>query len=567
MAASPAPRPVPGRKDTDGILSYYQSEDAGQTYTGADAEIEYERAHAHPMSTYTPANNNLHINTNTREYQQPSRRMSNASSTSSPSEYSPDTDRDEESNTKSFATSYSNSEPPPKASSQFLALRRQTTMSTLLEGGSGRRFGLGGAADIGLGLGLGFRAKVDQGKTSSSNAAPVRKASLKSRRGIDRPGSSSSIAPPPPDRDASQSQTYADMPTQPSTVAPLAPEKEKDEAYSPFSLPLSPRDLMSPQGPISPSPDVAHHRSSSDATTPNSATSSGSGSKSVKLRHTRKSSRNIGIVGTASGIAATHVHDYDYQHRSKSSESQDPLKSPIFQIPQSRSPSPKSAVSVSLSTRIQSQSPLHSPAGSVSGGTHMHASHKRGLSLKEEYISTMSVLGQEEEKDVRRGSSPVPHSGTKRPQTPPTKRSPPRRKPSPDTTISSSVSVSLANAYPSPPFSPDQPICVTAGPLPPPRPVFNSSPASILSQLPVPPRPPRVNSPALSTSSRSRGDVSSVKTLQVPGSSGLKSKTSNASFGSAGDARSASGSEKGDVVLLQCVFYSSFFSNSYCFGF
>jgi hypothetical protein len=377
---------------------------------------------------------------NTREHR---RRMSNASS---PSEYSPDTD--EESNSK-FSQSAATHK--PKTSSQDL--KRSTTPS---EGGSDKR------RLTTVDMKLGLQGKADQGKASGA----VRKGSVRLRRNTDR---LASTAPP----DASQ-KTYANL-TPPST-APLVPEKAYSEAIS--------QDHAS----------VGHNRSSSEAA--KSSTVS-------KLRHSRKSSRNIGIVGT-SGSTATN-------------QSQDPLKSPIFQIPQSRSPSPK--------------------AVSQSGHSDSRSSRHRGLSLKEEYMSTMSILGPDigEEKSVRQVASPVFTSSP--PITPntahPTRsqsltKKSPRRKPSPDAT--SSIS-----AYPSPPFSPEmtssylryQPgVHATAGPLPPPpQPTFSPGSAP-------PPRPPRVISPAPSTS-RSRGDTSSVKqALQLPESTkgSLKSKLSNGSF-------------------------------------
>lgn len=432
---APSSRLVPGRKDTDVILSYYQSEDAGQVYTAE---------HAQPTSM------------NTREYR---RRMSNASS---PSEYSPDTD--EESKSKSFQTAATHK---PKAASQ--ATRRPNTPS---DAGSDRQ------RIATVDMGLGSQGKADQGKT-------VRKGSVRSRRGMDRLASVASS-------DASQ-KTYAN--TTPSSTAPLAPEKVHSEAGS--------------QGHTS----ASHHRSSSEAA------SSSTGSKS---RHSRKSSRNIGIVGT-SGSTTTNDQSQRYQ-------SQDPLNSPIFQIPQSRSPSPK--------------------AVSQSGYSDSLSSRKRGLSLKEEYMSTMSILGPDigDDKAICQVASPI--SSNSPPITShtshPTRsqsltKTSPRRKPSPDTTASTS-------AHLPPPFSkmPSsylqyQPgVHAIAGPLPPPPRPSGSAP---------PPRPPRINSPAPSTS-HSSGDLSSIKQgLQLPRftKESLKAKLSNGSFS---DMRS-----KSETMHSLCVLF------------
>lgn len=456
----PAARPRsagPARNDTqDGILSYYQSEHAGQVYS-PPLVIE--------TTNIAPGAHNRQL-----------------SAASSPSEYSPDAE--EEPDSKFFQT--------PATSTQA---RKQKSYSSFASKGLKRRSSIpseGGMDERRLAI---MDISLDDqkhGSTASSSA--TRSNSIRSRRGIQRPMDGLALVPPP---DASL-KMFTDL-TPPSS-APLTVEKRYSDV---------------------PSRGILHYKSSSDivtishSVTPNSGSSNGGTSV-----HRRKSSRQVGIVGTDSGSTERR-------------QALDGMRPPIFQLPQSRSPSPGTMDQRGISDT--------------------HGSLSLGELVKDGYRSTMDTIPSQllvttpnigECKDVQKSvAGPIVVSIT--PSTPPASRSP-RRSPSPSNgsartsppgAHSVSTAISPRSSYPSPPFTPEAPspylyyqpgVHAIAGPLPPPpRAAFNITPGTA-----PPPRPPRLNSPPPS-GSRRRGDVGSIKQpLQVPDSimGTLSGKTSSGSL-------------------------------------
>ena len=492
-AARPRPTPLARNDTQDGILSYYQSEHAGQVYTPP-----------HEIDT-----TNIIPRTNRRK-------MSTASS---PSEYSPDT---EEESSKFLST------PPAtatlaqklKVSPSLASVEMRRRPSLPLVGGTDRRR-----------LAIVDTSSSDHGHGNTT----TRKHSIRARRGIEGPMDGLALVAPP---DASPG-TYAHL--TPPTTAPLMVEKDHPHAAS--------------QG-------ISHHKSSSEITTSLSAVTSTSSNSKHKSVHRRKSSRQVGIIGTSNSsiTSAAAIIDEPQQHLPP-----DDLKPPIFQLPQSRSRSPSPGMM------------------SISDYSDSHASSsRRGQTLKDEYLSTMSIIAPNplatppdvgEGKDIHEPVA-APIVVNLNPSSPLTAR-PPRRSPSPSKVSTrtpspgaesaSTVASSSGSSYPSPPFSPEgssssylyyQPgVHATAGPLPPPpRAVFNIAPGAA-----PPPRPPRLNSPP-PAGSRRRGDVGSVKQVLQLSDPATNSLNGKASSGSLSDVLSNSSrsvvSERLEVVIRSvCIFY------------
>lgn len=439
VTARPNP---PTRKDTDVILSYYQSEDAGVGYTPPPDVLMY----AEPASIDTRV---------------PRRRMSTKSTTSSPSEYSPDS---EEAVPKFFPTAAASTATPKEGPSS--TVRRRPSIPS--EGGSDRRR-----------LAIMDMGTIPQG-SGQSGAPTKRKDSIRSRRGLDDSMEGLALVAPP---DASRG-TYTEL-TPPSS-APATSEK------------------TAAHGDQSSSGYQQHLRSASEVTTGN------------KTLHRRKSSRNIGIIGTSPSSASTALEP---------KEQSDALNPPIFQVPQSRSPSPGS----------RGRAPV---SNTTAHGRADHLTAMNILSTHPEVITPGIGEGKEIQTPV---AAPVIVSllsasppQTARPTTRPSRSPSPTKlqsgQASPDT--ASLPSSGVTSAYPSPPTTADpylfyQPgVHATAGPLPPPpRATFNIAPGST-----PPPRPPRINSPP--PRDRRRGDGTIIQALQVPESTGssLSSKKSNSSF-------------------------------------
>jgi hypothetical protein len=477
------PRPIPlDRKDTqDGILSYYQSDEAGQVYTPPPLEIKTTVPKAHR------------------------RQMSAASS---PSEYSPNTD--EENGSKFF--------PPPPATTA-LAHKHKTSSSSALEGVR-RRSSIPSAG----GMDRRRLAIVDMSSNEHGHGAP-RNGNIHSRRGIERPMDGLALVAPP---DASP-RTYTHL--TPPASASLVVEKVHSSA---------------------PSRSLSHAKSSSEITTSGTAVLGTRSNSAQQIAHRRKSSRQVGIIGTSDAGA-------DSPQRTP-----DALKSPIFQLPQLRAPSPPGTMSQSDISDAHGPSPL------------------RGQSLNDRFLSTMNIIAPDplvvtpgigEGKDIHDPvAAPVVISLSHR-SAPPMARSPRRSlspgklsartsSPAAESISSSTAPSSSGSSYPSSPFSPEpqtaylhyQPgVHATAGPLPPPpRAVFNITPGTT-----PPPRPPRLNSPPPS-GSRVRGDVGSVKqALQLPDAIGgvLNGKASSGSLSDVHSNSSRSAvSDRSEIILPRCVF-------------
>jgi hypothetical protein len=476
----PAARPRPtsiGRKDTqDGILSYYQSEEAGQVYSPPlEIKTAVPRAHRRQMSA-----------------------------SSSPSEYSPNTD--DEHGSKFFPT------PPATATlaqkqKPLEGVRRRSSIPSA--GGMDKRR-----------LVIVDMSSSDHGHGSA--ASTMRNGSIHSRRGIERPMDGLALVAPP---DASP-KTYTHL------TSPVSASLVGGKAHS-----------------KAPSHGLSHAKSSSEITTSGTAVLGTRSGSAQQIAHRRKSSRQVGIIGTSEGSA-------DQPQRTP-----DALKPPIFQLPQQRSPSPQGTTSQSDISDAHGPSPL------------------RGQSLKDEYLSTLSIIapdplvvtpGIREGKDIQMPvAAPVVVSLTL--SSSHTTRSS-RRSLSPDklSALTSSpgaestytAASSPGSSYPSPPFSPEgrpsylyyQPgVHATAGPLPPPpRAVFNITPGAA-----PPPRPPRLNSPP-PPGSRGRGDVGSMQqVLQLPDLAvgGLNEKTSSGSLSDVRPCSSRSAvSDRSEIMLPRCVF-------------
>ncbi|KZP12088.1 hypothetical protein FIBSPDRAFT_1050255 [Athelia psychrophila] len=436
-SSSLPPRPrLPVRNNTD-ILSYYQSEVAGQPYTS-------------PVESETPSI--AEENPDMRP-----RQMSNASS---PSEYSPDGNSDTE-----VAPKHNVLRKKSKKTAAAGVTRRPSIPST---GGADRR-----RMKI-VDMGTGFNAQ----ELPSSHTAD----SLRSRRGMESPMQGLALIAPP---DASP-KTY--MHLTPPTTAPL--EKPSSEADP-----------------------IIHHRSVSEVG-PETRT---------RTLHQRKSSRQVGIIGTTLNVTPASC-SADTHHQQQTGALQPPT--PILQIPQSRSPSPDK----------------RSQTGKLDSGIRNRADFLSALNLQSPEAIVTPAIG--EAKSIHDPvAAPVIVNLTP--------SSPPRQPMSSDypTNVSSPSIHSASSMYsptsssPSTPFSAPPPkssdpflhyqpgVHATAGPLPPPpRAMFDIKPGT-----PPPPRPPRFASPP--PGGRGRGDVAaSTQALRAP-EPGLRSHLST---GSLHESRSAS---------------------------
>ena len=392
--------------------------------------------------------------------------MSTKSATSSPSEYSPDSDGETVFSTA--ATSAMNLKEGP-----LVTVRRRPSIPS--EGGSDRRR----LAIVAVGA-------TPQG-SGQCEALTERKNSIRSKRVLDDSVERLALVALP---DGSRG-TYTEFTLPPNALATV----EKTAAYG-----------NQPSSGYQP-----HLRSAPEVTTGN------------KTMHRRKSSRNVGIIGTSPASASTTLEP---------KEQSDGLNPPIFQVPQSRSPSPDPTDRVAVSKTTP----------------HGRADHSNILSPHMEVI----------EPGIREGKEPVGAPvivslmSTSSPQTArPTTR--PSRSPSPTKLQASSdiVSLGATSAYPSPLTTADpylfyQPgVHATAGPLPPPpKAIFNIDPGS------TPPRPPRINSPP--PRDRRRGDGTIIQALKVPEPTGssLSSKRSNSSFSDLHSESPRSGiSDKSEAII------------------
>lgn len=431
----------PARKDTFGILSYYQSDDAGLAYPSPETGT---RDDPKPLRT------------NAGPHQ---RKMSTASS---PSEYSPNSEDEQERN-KFFPGPVASA---PKASE---AVRRRPSIPS--EGGADRRR---------LAI-VDIRSDSQESANQGKGSAGARKDSLRSRRGVEAPMEGLALVAPP---DASP-KTYTHL--TPPTTAPLLIEKGSTAAGN----------------------DTHHSRSLSEATA------------TGKTLHKRKSSRNVGIIGTTKQSDTMSIPQQE--------ASPEALRPPIFQMPQSRSPSP----------------------GSMAQETDSGRSSRQG---KQEFLAALGVqspsvgivtpaIG-----DGKRIYDPVaaPVIISLTPSTPRLHTADPSF---PHSTTTGPLS---PEAAPSPYLYYQPGVHAKAGPLPPPpRAIFDSTMTS--APPPRPPRPPRVNSPPLTPTNpaRARGDMAPVNqamSLPVPepAQNPLNAKSSTGSLRS--DAHSLA-SEQSEIIL------------------
>lgn len=294
-------------------------------------------------------------------------------------------------------------------------------------------------------------------------------------------------------------------------LALVAPPDASPRSYSYSALPSCRASL--PQDGLSLPSSRSHARSSSEAVKPSNRA----------MGHVpRKSSREVAIVGTAATFPEGTAPDL--RQWSKYSPHLEALKPPLFQMPQSRSPSP-----------------------GTSEVSDCSSSARRARQRKDAITLGVSPI-----KELKEGSTPVvtPNIGESKhisdrvagpivinlfPESPsPSPRSTSQQSTSQQSTPSSAIfsdpfSPSTANTSPTTdmlPYLHYQPgIHATAGPLPPPpMAVHNIDPAT-----PPPPRPPR------QYPIRRKGDVEAIReALQLPPHvmAALKTKSSSSVSGS-----------------------------------
>ncbi|KAF9221929.1 hypothetical protein BS17DRAFT_224448 [Gyrodon lividus] len=471
-------RPNAVRQETDAILSYYyQSADAGRG--GSPSSLQDDSWYGCDMSR-----------TDSGSRQQPSPRSFSTTSTSS----SHSSDYSSESTKESPATRTNPRSLQPRAASPSATLsttsaRRRTSIPS--QGGTHRRRLVIVQMDTPNPPAQDGENQSTEYATRSSDSGGAPSNSLRSRRGLEaRLGGLALVAPP-------------DVPRQ--SYSALTP---------PMSAPMSnPQPSVSASYPVSSS--SIHARSFSEAVT---VSTKGKGIGHVP----RKSSREVAIVGTTGfpGAAALVL-----QQLSKTSPATDSLKPPLFQMPQSRSPSPGT-------------SEISDSGGSANRGRRRKDALAPGISpikeLKE--LSTpvrTPNIGIGESKDIRdRVAGPIvtdlfPQSPSPSSR-PSSQQSNSQDAMSPRTNFSSpptpSTALTSPTTMPSPYLYYQPGLHATAGPLPPPpQAVFNIDP-----KAPPPPRPPR-HSPI-----RRKGDLQAIKqALQLPlhVAAALRAKTSSSSIG------------------------------------
>lgn len=269
-------RPTLIRRDTDQILSYYQSEDAGKAYY-AD---EYVLKLAPSTSTASTATT---TSTTTATTITTDSRSSSPSST-----YSDSVPSDSESKNVSA----------PLVVAPSISQRRTSKGST---GGSDKRrvaiveMDAESHEDSRHGAGTDYHHR-----NNNNNHDHQRTSDLLSRRGR---GNLAFVAPP----DASPS-LYAEL-TPPCQSAPVVPQHQQLDTR--LGRENSARSSKSKGG---------HHRSQSDAIEPR------------RLRM-RKTSRDIGIVGTSITLSPTQVTKMDLSNDHHQDDGNETQVSPVFQTP------------------------------------------------------------------------------------------------------------------------------------------------------------------------------------------------------------------------------------------
>ena len=314
-------------------------------------------------------------------------------------------------------------------------------------------------------------------------------------------------------------------------------------------------------------PDASPHSYLSGQPVPSPREHARSSSEAVKssfkpIGHVpRKSSREVAIVGTVAAFpegAASELQQWSrFSHL-------DALKPPLFQMPQSRSPSPgNSEVSDSSGSAYHSRrrkdalTPGVSPIKELKEGTTPVVTPNIGQS---KHITTR-VAGPIVINLCPESPSPSPRS--------PSQQSTSQQSTAPSPTFTDPWTPSTAHTSPASEMSPYlyyQPgVHATAGPLPPPPVVvFNVDP-----KAPPPPRPPR-QYPV-----RRKGDMDAVKqSLQLPPhvNAALKAKSSSSVSGTQSRATASASAVKaasspGDVFdarSASCAFLLARAHEAFC---
>ncbi|KAI0366383.1 hypothetical protein BV20DRAFT_1038358 [Pilatotrama ljubarskyi] len=521
-ALSPAPRPNLVRRETDQILSYYQSEHAGRPFDYATAAAEDAQrssspsntttAHARKASTFSSASEySSHYESESESLVVPEPSTATAAEFQLPTLVRPSAQPE--------AATASES-PRAHASVAPAAHRHSRRPSVPTEGGADRRRLAivemdADAPVVARKRSKGLKSKSSHDSSYSSSSHMSSGTTLFSRRGV-HIGGLALVAPP----DASP-KTYTDL-TPPSTAPVVAGRASHPPPPSASSG--------------SSSHYHAHARSASEAV---DYSSSRTVNRSRRLHH--KSSRDVGIVGLSSASTASDslgpasptsddYHSYVQQHRHPHEGLA--LGVPVFQTPaKSRSPSPggggggttpdlsdTSSASAhhgqrSLATPIWGmddnglvtpgigewkdiQQPVVGPViVGLSPDQLMHHHHSHHA----QRMDSSAVSQQQQSHASHTFSSPTVHS--------------PSATASAHHQSQSPISPSSSSAASSPYLHYQPGVHSTAGPLPPPpRSIFDTN-------GPPPPRPPRFHTPvpAGSNTSSTRRDVEVLKEkLQLP---------------------------------------------------
>ncbi|KAI9001148.1 hypothetical protein BD414DRAFT_532925 [Trametes punicea] len=511
-ALSPAPRPNVVRRETDQILSYYQSEHAGRPFDYATAAADHARTsssttHLRKASTFSSASE--YSSESSDDGHVSSKRERDRDSGQQPA--SVDASIPYKSQLPAGVRATAESRPSAEsARADGATARHSRRPSVPTEGGADRRRVAIVEMDSTIAP-LSIAHKRSRGfdsKSFSSNEPATSTMSpggtLYARRGM-HIGGLALVAPP----DASP-KTYTNL-----TPPPTAPATA-DRAFHP---PLAASSLYHHHH--------AHARSASEAV------NSGSGSRHRGLHH--KSSRDVGIVGLSSastasdslGPASPTSDDYHtyVQHEG--------LGVPLFQTPaKSRSPSPGGGTTPDLSDTSSASAHHRSPGqrllstpifgmedGIVTPGIGECKDIQQpvvgpvivGLSpeLIHRTTTAAAMATQQQEVQQRADASAASQQHAHTPQpTPPSVQSPASQFKSPlYQAPSSSPSSSLSPSSPYLHYKPG--VHATAGPLPPPpRSIFETAKAA------APPRPPRFHTPV---PPGTRREIEAIKEkLQLP---------------------------------------------------
>ncbi|KAG6334384.1 hypothetical protein ID866_4705 [Astraeus odoratus] len=289
-------------------------------------------------------------------------------------------------------------------------------------------------------------------------------------------------------------------------LALVAPPDASPQSYR--GLTPSSANSQARGQPMSSSSSTQHGRSSSEAVKVSS--------KGIMGHVPRKSSREVAIIGTAAnfpeGVAS------DLQQYSKISPHLQALKLPLFQMPQSRSPSPRTS---EISDSSSSAHRTRQRKDALAPGVSPIKEFKEGITP----VGTPDIGESKHISD--RVAGPVvinlyPESPSPNPR-PPSQQSTSQQSMTSSINFSDPFTPSTANTSPvtdTSPYLHYQPgLHATAGPLPPPpKAVFSIDP-----RTPAPPRPPR-QYPV-----RRKGDTEAMRqALQLPAhvTAALKAKSS-----------------------------------------